>query len=44
MKVSTWFLPPSDPRRLAEEARQMRLIRELELAAKLAGINTRPKP
>lgn len=40
----TWFLPPSDPRRIEAEARQMRLIRELERAAKLAGIQTRPKP
>lgn len=43
MKVSTWFLPPSDPRRVAEELRQMRLIRLLEWAAKKAGIKVRPK-
>ena len=41
--TSTWFLPPDDPRRLADEARQLRLIRELEAAAKLAGINVRPR-
>lgn len=41
--ISTWFLPRPDPRRLAEEARQMRLIRELERAAKLAGYRIRPR-
>ena len=41
--TSTWFLPPDDPRRLAEEARQLRLIAELEAAAKLAGIQIRLK-
>ena len=40
----TWFLPITDPRRIAADERQMRLIRELELAAKVAGINTRPRP
>ena len=39
----TWFLPPTDPRRVVEEVRQMRLIRELERAALAAGINIRLK-
>lgn len=39
----TWLLPITDPRRLAEEARQMRLIRELEAAAIRAGYRIRPR-
>lgn len=41
--ISTWFLPRLDPRRLREEARQMRLIREMEAAAKAAGYRIRPR-
>ena len=41
--IPLWFLPPTDPRRIASDVRQMRLIRELERASKLAGINTRIK-
>lgn len=42
MVTPTWLLPPTDPRRIAEEARQMRLIRELEAAAIRAGYRIRP--
>ena len=41
--ISSWFLPPNDPKRLADEARQRRLIAELEAAALLAGLNIRPR-
>jgi len=43
MTIPGWFLPPTDPKRLADEARQLRLIRELEAAATRAGIQIRPK-
>jgi hypothetical protein len=39
----TWILPANDPRRVAAEIRQLRLLRELEHAAKLFAVNTRPK-
>jgi hypothetical protein len=41
--VTTWLMSPRDPRRLAAEARQLRLMRELERAAIRAGINVRLK-
>lgn len=40
---STWVLELNDPRRLAENERQLRLLRQFEREAIRAGVKVRPK-